>query len=215
MMHLTDDEIYELPQLTEDCQPYSLLNLSQMEHLKMCEWCYKKFCSALAILEVTSESGYLILSEMYGMNAESVSVTENVKFSQGKRILAALQVIREKIEDRAVAIIKQVEQPEAAFSFVPVLAVASRGREQTGSGILKAEDMDDERTFMMFDTQKGEFLIQLNRAELEAGDIKVCLCFGVFEALEVPLEEKGKILKGFLRDIPDGDFEIRIEYMEM
>ena len=104
MMHLTGDEIFELAQLTEDGWQYSCLNLQQMEHLRTCRSCYEKFCSALAVMDVTSEGGYMVLSEIYSID------TESEKFFQGRRILAVVQVIREKIEDSVSAVMKQVEQ---------------------------------------------------------------------------------------------------------
>ena len=64
MKHLTDDEIYRLAELTEECEPYNDVEMEQMEHLKTCTECFDKFCVTLALLEVTNESGYMVLSEI-------------------------------------------------------------------------------------------------------------------------------------------------------
>lgn len=208
MMHLTGDEIFELAQLAEEYQPYSSLNLQQMEHLKTCNSCYRKFCAARAVIDVTSESGYMVLFDIYGLNIE------NKKVSPYKRILAVVQIIQKNIEKSASAVIRQVKQDGAVFQFTPALAAAVRGRRGTGSEIFKAEDVDDERTFIIFDAGKRELMIQINRAGLKSENIKVFVCFRDSEIMEMGLEEKGRFLKGFLRNIPDNDFQIRIECID-
>ncbi len=208
MMHLTGDEIFELAQLTEDGRQYSSLNLQQMEHLRTCRSCYEKFCSALAVMDVTSEGGYMVLSEIYSIDTE----TENI--FQGRRILAVVQVIREKIEDSVSAVMKQVEETGSVFNFTPALAAAVRGGGRTDSEIFKIEDADDDRTFIVFDAGKKELMVQINRTGLETENVKAYLCFHNSEMIEVDLEKKGRYLKGVLGNISDNDFQIRIEYMD-
>ena len=204
MTHLTDDEIFDLAQMTEDFQIYNSLNLQQMEHLKTCESCYKVFCSALAVLDMTSEGGYMFLSELYGMNAAVKNVFPTSK------ILAIVQIAREKIKESASSVIRQVEQAGTVFKFTPVLAAAVRGNRETNPEIFRAEDTDDERTFIVFDAGKRELMIQINRSKLESEKVRVYLCFDNSETIEVNLEEKGKYLRGVLKGIPDKDFQIRI-----
>lgn len=208
MMHLTGDEIFELAQSTEDGWQYSNLNLQQMEHLRICRSCYEKFCSALAVMDVTSEGGYMVLSEIYSID------TESEKVFQGRRILAIVQVIQEKIEDSVSAVMKQVEQAGAVFKFTPALAAAVRGGGYTGSEIFKIEDADDDRTFIVFDAGKKELMVQVNSTGLEIENVKAYICFHNSEMIEVDLEKKGKYLKGVLGNISDNDFQIRIEYMD-
>lgn len=208
MMHLTGDEIFELAQLTEDGWQYSSLNLQQMEHLRTCRSCYKKFCSALAVMDITSEGGYMVLSEIYSID------TESEKVFQGRRILAVVQVIREKIEDSVSAVMKQVEQAGSVFNFTPALAAAVRGGRRIDSAIFKIEDADDDRTFIVFDAGKKELMVQINSTGLETENVKAYICFQNSEMIEVDLEKKGKYLKGVLGNISDNDFQIRIEYMD-
>lgn len=205
MTHLTDDEIFDLAQMTESFQIYNGLNLQQMEHLKTCESCYKIFCSALAILDMTSESGYMFLSELYGMNAPEKKV------SQTSKILAVVQIAREKIKGSASTVIRQVEQAGTMFKFTPVLAAAVRGSRETNPEIFRAEDADDEGTFIVFDAGKRELMIQIKRTKLEAQKVRVYLCFDNSETIEVNLEEKGKYLRGVLKGIQDKDFQIYIK----
>lgn len=208
MMHLTGDEIFELAQLTEDGWQYSCLNLQQMEHLRTCRSCYEKFCSALAVMDVTSEGGYMVLSEIYSID------TESEKVFQGRRILAVVQVIREKIEDSVSAVMKQVEQAGSVFKFTPALAAAVRGGGRTDSEIFKIEDADDDRTFIVYDAGKKELMVQIHSTGLETENVKAYICFHNSEMIEVDLEKKGKYLKGVLGNISDNDFQIRIEYMD-
>lgn len=208
MMHLTGDEIFELAQLTEEYQPYSILNLQQMEHLKTCNSCYGKFCAVRAVMDATSESGYMVLSDIYGLNKE------DRKIPPRKRALAVVQIIQKKIEKSSSAVIRQIKQDGAAFQFTPALAAAVRGSGGTGSKIFKAEDVDDERTIIIFDAEKRELMLQLNRVSLKSENIKVYICFCDSEIIEMDLEEKGRYLKGLLWNIPDNDFQIRIECMD-
>lgn len=208
MMHLTGDEIFELAQLTEDGWQYSSLNLQQMEHLRTCRSCYEKFCSALAVMDVTSEGGYIVLSEIYSID------TESEKVFQGRKILAVVQVIREKIEDSVSAVMKQVEQAGSVFNFTPALAAAVRGGGRIDSEIFKIEDADDDRTFIVFDAGKKELMVQINSTGLETENVKAYIYFHNSEMIEVGLEKKGKYLKGVLGNISDNDFQIRIEYMD-
>ena len=117
----------------------------------------------------------------------------------------------EKIKESASAVIRQVEQAGTVFKFTPVLAAAVRGNRETNPEIFRAEDVDDEKTFIVFDAGKRELMIQINRAKLEAERVRVYLCFDNSETIEVSLEEKGKYLRGVLRDISDQDFQIRVE----
>lgn len=205
MMHLTDDEIFELAQLTEDCQPYNSVHLQQMEHLRTCELCYGTFCSALAIMDVTSVCGYMVLSEIYGIDMETEEAFPC------KRVLAAVRIIQKKIEQSASGVIKQVEQAGAAFKFISVPSTSIRGVGGTGSEIFKVEDVDDEKTFIVFDAGKMELMVQINRTRLEFGDVKVYICSPNSDTTEVSLQGKGRYLKGILDNIPEEDFEIRIQ----
>lgn len=205
MMHLVDDEIYELAQITEEYLTYDSRQLEQMEHLKICADCYNKFCSAMAAIEVTSESGYIVLSEIYEIN-------KNIqKVSSDKKILAAVQIARENLEGSAAVFIRQIEQAKAMFKFAPALATALRGGNGINSNIFRAEDINDERTFIMFDAKKRELMIQIDCSGFTSKDVKVYLFFEKFEMRELHLEKKGEYLKGFLKGIPDDDFRLQIE----
>lgn len=65
MTHLTDEQLYYIAEITEEMQPYNDKEMKQMEHLKICKECYDKFCVSLALAEMTSESGYMVLSDIY------------------------------------------------------------------------------------------------------------------------------------------------------
>ena len=204
MTHLTDEQLYNLADLTVEMQPYSEEELVQMGHLKDCEICYNKFCAARAILEVTSESGYAVLSEIYSEKAEK-------ECCLNESVLAVLRVVRSNLENQAVTVIEQIKQLGTCFQFAPQLAFATRGAGDKKQSIYKMEDIEDEKTFVVFDTDKNELLIQINTRDLEYEDIKVSLVFEKGQNILVPVIRKGKFVKGSLENIPEMNFEIRVE----
>lgn len=208
MTHLTDEQLYNLADLTVEMQPYSEEELTQMEHLKTCESCYDKFCAALAILEVTSESGYAVLSEIYGKERENVE--ENCL---DERILAVLKVIRDNLKNQVTAVIEQISWNGSRFQFEPQLAYATRSIGEEAQSIYKVEDVEDEKTFVVFDSAKNELLVQINTRELINKDIKIVLEFKDGQNISVPLTKKGNLVKGSIAGIPDMNFEIRVEKM--
>lgn len=202
MTHLTDEQIYNLAELTEEMLSYSETELEQMEHLKICEICYNKFCAARVISEITSENGYAILSEIYQKKSE------NIEEYLEKRILAVLKVIRDNFRNQAI---KQIKNENSRFQFGPQLAYGMRGFETEEQKIHKVEDIEDEKTFIVFDSTKSELFVQINVQELENKDIRVTLEFENNQNIEVPVVRKGIFVKGTIENIPDKDFEIRIE----
>lgn len=206
MTHLTEEQLYQLADATVEMQPYSEEELEQMEHLKTCESCYDKFCAALAVLEVTSESGYAVLADIYGTAKETAK-----EQGMNERVLAVLIVIRDNFKTQVSAVIEQMSRMNSQFCFEPQLAFAARGVNEGGSPVYKVEDVEDDKTFVVFDSVKKELLVQVNTRELTNKDIKIVLEFDDGQIQNVPVTQKGNLVKGSIAEIPDMNFEIRME----
>lgn len=208
MIHLNDEQLYNLAELTMEMQPYNEEETEQMEHLKECEDCYNKFCCTLALLEVTEESGFMVLSEIYGEAAKTVS-------NMSKNILAVVKVVRDKIDKAKSVIMEQIESVESIFQFEPSFAFATRGMEGENVTVSKLEDIEDEKTFLVFDGEKGELFVQVNIKNMEHKNLKVFVEFERGERLNIPVEKNGNLVCGIVKNIPEGNFEIYIEKTDL
>lgn len=206
MMHLSDEEIMRLAEITEEHLNYSEHELKMMNHLKTCLSCYEKFCSSLALLEVTSDSGYVVLSEIYGMeDARKLVVRAENK------ILAVVNLVRNKLLENIDVILEQVERTGDAFRFQPSVAMATRGLIDSDKSVYKVEDVNDDKTFIMLDPRSNELLVQINTKEFENTRIRAFLRLESGETIEINMELKGKIYKGLVNDLPSEKFQIIIE----
>jgi len=206
MTHLTEDQIYKLAELTIETQPYEKEEIAQMEHIKECKSCYEKFCTLLALLDVTSESGYTILSEVFS----KANKRENVN-NVSKNILAVLRVIRNNVEKTVNSVIEQIGWNESQFQFEPQLAFATRGIERKNSTIYKVEEVEDEKTFVVFDFSKNELMIQINAKNLSNKNVKMYLKFEDGSKKVILNEKKGNLVYGVMKNIPEMNFEIHLE----
>ena len=206
MNHLSDDQLYCLAAETEEMQSYQEEELLCMEHLKTCQECYEKYCAMSALLEITGESGSMVLSAILGQSKDKEAAV-----SLTKEVLAVVRVVRDRLQNTAHAIMEQIEQAGSTFQFAPSLAMAARGNGEVKSSIWKMEDLENEKTFIVFDAEKNELMVQLNLKNDEAENILVYLSFENAETREVILTRRGNIVKGILSNIPETSFQIHIE----
>lgn len=209
MTHLSEDQIMHLAEASEDMIPYSALEKDMMLHLRSCEECYSQFCSCLALLEVTSESGYAVLSEIYGMEyAKSLAV------KAGNKILAVVNLVKTKLMENIDVIMEQAEGSGDSFRFRPALATAARGLSESSKKMYKLEDVADEKTFIIMDPVNDELLIQINTKTIPYEKIRVYLRTESGEIIDCDMTAKGKIYKGIIKELPSEKFQIVIEEAE-
>lgn len=206
MMHLSDEEIMRLAEATEEQLAYTERELEMMNHLKTCTSCYEKFCSSLALLEVTSDSGYVVLSEIYGMEYARKLVVQ-----AGNKILAVVNLVRNKLIENMDVILEQVERTGDTFRFHPSVAMATRGLADSDNNVFKVEDVNDDKTFIMYDPKNNELLVQINTKELESAKIRAFLQLESGETIEINMKVMGKIYKGLVNNLPSEKFQIIIE----
>ena len=180
-----------------------------MVHLKTCKSCYEQFCSALALLEVTSESGYSILSEIYGME-----YAKSLKARAGNRILAVVNLVKTKLMENIDMILEQVDRESDALRFRPALATTKRGQSGASRRICKVEDISDDKTFIILDPENDELLVQVNAKTISKGHIRAYLKTESGEVIDCQLEPKGTIYRGIVKGLPTEKFQIVIEEAE-
>ena len=209
MTHLSEDNLLRLAEIAEEDLSYSDSDLEMVNHLKNCVSCYDKFCSALALLSVTSKSGYIVLSEMYALKREEDPIKQ-----VSNKILAAVNFAINRFTENIDVVLDQVRSASDAFFFQPSLAMATRGLSESDQGIYKVEDISDEKTFIAVDPTSNELLIQINTKELGNIRIRAFLQLENGETIEIQLQQKGKIYKGQTSNLPSERFRIIVEEVE-
>lgn len=209
MTHLTENQIMNLAEKAEEMYPYSETEREMMLHLKSCESCYEQFCSALALLEVTSESGYSVLSEIYGME-----YSKSLAAKAGNRILAVVSLVKNKLKENIDVIMEQIDRESDSFSFRPSLATATRGQSDSQRKLYKVEDVSDEKTFIIMDPENDELMIQVNAKSISGGNVRVYIKTESGNITDCELQLKGKIYKGIVKGLPSEKFQIVLEETE-
>lgn len=206
MIHLSEDSIMKLAEATEEQLIYTKEQIEMMNHLKTCEPCFEKFCSAMALQEVFSDAGYAFLSDIYDMSYAK-SLTNKVV----NKTLAVVNLIRNGVHNDLSMILEQVRREGDAFRLSPALAMSTRGASTSKNRVYKVEDVNNEKTFIAVDAANNELLLQINTKGLDEAKIQAFLEMESGERVEIKLEQVGKNFKGMVRDLPEGALQLIIE----
>ena len=209
MTHLSDEEIYLIAEATDEQLVYDKDQLEWMNHLKTCKTCYDRFCSLIVLLEVTGESGYVFLSEIYGMTYAKKQMKQN-----RKKILAIIEMARNKISENIDILFHQTNNSDNVLFFQPSLSMATRGLSDSPNTLYKIEDINDEKTFIAIDSKSNNLLVQVNARKLGEVVIQVYLQLESGKKTEIPMIMKNKIYKGLLYELPKEKFQIYIEAID-
>lgn len=205
-MHLSFDELYQLAQASVNQEGFDDLQIEQLEHLKTCRECYESFCLLSALSDVMSES------ESYRLFSENAAVLEsNLVRTVKSVVLAKLQVIRSAAEKSFGAVLEQLDQAAASLKFGPSLAVATRGAASGDSKVIRLEEFEDDKTYIVFNPETNEVKIQISVRGRDIESLHIYLVFDNDARIELPVTKRGSIIKGAMEDIPSGDFQIVIE----
>ena len=193
MMHLTEDQIYHLVEAIGNHETLTAEEEQQMEHIRSCKECMESYCIMAVLAEATRVD------------------CEEETAESARKLLAAIRVTCERIQDQISLIGEQIQNQADAFLFEPVLATAVRGAAKSRNTVLRMEDLDDENTYVVYDAENHKLMLQLEAEGKNAADFKVYLKFADKTTMELSLQESGSCLKGTLTDIPSESFEIYIE----
>lgn len=207
MSHIDFEVLYHLAEFANEGHPFNENELDAMQHISNCEQCYDKFCSLMALADVTSESGYIVLSEIFQFGKET-TVVKNMN----EKIMAVIDVIVRKVKDSVSVVMEQVEQMQASISFEVPLAVAARGVDDASEVVIqKLESVENERTFITYDNSAHILLIQIDTRELSTDKITVFMILDTGEKIEIPMVRIGTLLKGKVENVPNETFRIYIK----
>ena len=106
----------------------------------------------MAVLaEATRVDCDLVLNPVY---------SEEETAASARKLLAAIRVTCERIQDQISLIGEQIQNQADAFLFEPVLATAVRGAAKSRNTVLRMEDLDDENTYVVYDAENHKLMIQ-------------------------------------------------------
>ena len=206
MNHLSYEEITSLAKATEDQIPYSDVQMEMMDHLETCKECFEKFCISMAVENVTSEFGYTLIPELFATNPAESAVLQ----VKGK-VLVIIDVVKSKLSEGTNIILEQLKQDASAFLFQPTVPAAVRGMSETNDRIIRFEDLNDDKTFVVADPVRNRLLIQINTKGLGDVKLKITMMPENGKATELPLTVNGSIIQGTIKPIPEGKFRITVE----
>lgn len=202
MMHLTEEQLYHLAELSCNAGLLNSEEEKQMEHVKSCKECFDKYCVLATILDVTSSNCELVFDP---------SAIQESEPSKVRKVLAAISVSCEKLQNKISLIGKQLQQEVSLFAFELVLATTARGGSNGKSTILRMEDLEDEDTFFVYDAKNHQLLIQLKINDNDDKKVKAYLIFPDQSTMDIPLVQKGIYFKGTISDVPSDNFELYVE----
>lgn len=207
MNHINFDMLYRLAECVENEQPFNDAETDAMRHIADCKECYGKFCSLLAIISVTSNSGYVTLSEIF-TEKDTAKQMENIS----NRVMAVISIAIQKVKESVSVMMEQVEQIKDGFIFEAPLAVATRdatGHE--GSKLRKLEDVENERNFITVDPISKVLLVQIDARDLEGCKAIAYITLDSGDRIDIPLSRVGSVFRGKIANIPEERFDLYIE----
>jgi len=206
MSHVEFEVLYRLAELIEEELPLGEEEMEALQHLADCEECYQKFCVLSTLADVTSESGYLLLSEMYQFDQEPTA-----EKTLQEKVFAVIDVVVQRVKDSVSVVMEQVEQMQAMIAFEQPIAVVARGTSGSSeNSVQKLEAVENERTFVAYDASSGVLLIQIDTVELDVDEVLCYVELSSGERVEVSMTRMGALLKGKLEGVQDTNFRVRI-----
>lgn len=206
MSHLTFEELYRLAELTNDEYPYNEYELEEMRHLSICKECYKQFCSIAAVLAVTEGSGYIELANIKTVDSVPSKIEE-----LSNHISAVVSIVFQKVRNSLSVAMRQIEQIENGFLFEAPLAAGARGVEDHSNNLVKLEDVENDRNFIVVDPNTKELLLQIDIRDIKNRTIIAYIITESGERIDIPIEQQGTIIKGKISQIPEESIKLYIE----
>lgn len=206
MRHPTFEELYRLAELSNDEYPYNEYELEEMRHLSSCEDCYRKFCSIAAVLAVTEGSGYIELA-----NIKAVDLVPSKVEELNNHISAVVSIVFQKVRNSLSVAMQQIEQIENGFIFEAPLAAGARGVEDRSNGLKKLEDVENERNFIVVDPSSKDLFLQIDLRDRKNRVVSAYIITESGRRIDIPLEQKGTVIKGKICQMPDEKIKLYIE----
>lgn len=207
MMHISEDQMLELAEKTANHQLLTSEQFEYLEHLKKCKECYEQFCVFSMMVDATSGNYIDTVLAPQKLMSEVISKSKHT-------IYAVLDVVVTRVNSIAKVTMEQVHKLEFGMEFGPALAMATRGIDNNLSNGVRYEDIEDEKTYIFYEPDKRELVIQINSALVDAESVMVCVKYETGKQIDVPMIKKGKMFYVSIADVHDDKFSILVEAAE-
>lgn len=205
MKHIDFDDLYHIAELVIEDSPMTDNQFEQMHHISECQKCYEEFCSIITILEVTNETGMIAVRDIL---SDRIITTEK---STVQKVLAIISVKEKKIKEKVHIVMEQLQNDVCSLCFEAPLATTLRNVESdTSSRISKLEDIENERTFILFDTETKNLYIQIDLRNLDSDSLSAYLVMSDGSKRIIPLSQDGDLFKSKIEGVTDVDFKLVI-----
>jgi len=219
MKHLSGDELYRLSEAIEEMSLLDDEQFLQLEHLKTCRECYDKFCAMMAVMQATSDEGYMILEQSYNNSQQeteeaeaAAGAGENRSIADaGRHILAIVRIVRREVEGTLTAALDEARQLAGGLEFTPAYAGVGRGVAGGRRTAVRFEDIQDERTFFTYDPQADILTVQIHREPAEGKRLQVFIKYEDGEEIPIPLTRKGDRYTGRIEGMKETAFELYLQ----
>lgn len=192
MTHLTRDKLYHLAELVVQDRGFAGEDVEDMQHIAQCDGCFEQLQQYMAAL----------------------GATDNIDLYVGLRPRAAAEtsepseaVIRVVILDRC-ALLEQMQSQSAQWIFeAPLVGAGNRSANRKNQAVAKLEDIDDEKCFVAYDSERKELVIQL-RCDPALAAPKAMLELSDGNRMEIEFERREQLLRAKLNNLDDGEYKL-------
>ncbi|MBR5800861.1 MAG: hypothetical protein IKY23_12465 [Lachnospiraceae bacterium] len=206
MRHIGFEMLNCLAEMVDEGQPLNEQDKCAMNHISECKECYDKFCALLLLQDVTNETGYIELAEMFKVRkpAKAIEVVN-------EKVMAVISVVTKQMKNAIAVLMEQIGDIREGFAFEKALVPITRSVSEKELVVPKMEEAENEDTFVMFDPYLHELLIQIDMSDSDLREFEIYILLEEREKIKVPMKRLGTLAIGKLEQVPDADFQIYIE----
>ena len=187
MMHLTEDQVYDLALKIVNNQAFSEDHVKAMKHIRACEECYQFLNCMMALISVTDHMGQITAKPVRQAAA------------------AKIRIIADKIN----AALDQLLPSDNGWTFAPAVLAGARSVESEDGGIRTVEDIDNGETFVRYDPEQKLLTIQIDGTN---GVVpRAFLRFADGSMIKIIFEKVEHLYWAQISDLEDGQYKLFLE----
>ena len=189
MMHLTEDQTYDLALKIVNNQAFSEEHVKAMKHIRECGECYQYLNCMMALVTVTDRIGQLA--------ARPVPVRQ-----------AAAAKIR-VVVDKVNATLDQLLPPADGWAFAPAALAGARSMDGEDGGMQTVEDIDNGETFVRYAPEQRTLTIQIGGTD--GVTPRAFLRFADGSMMKIAFEKLEHLYWAQVSDLGDGEYKLFLE----
>lgn len=189
MMHLTEDQVYDLAMKIVNNQAFTEDHVKAMMHIRDCEECYQLLNCMMALLSVTDHIGQI---------AQKPAPVRQA-------VAAKIRIVADKVN----AALDQLLPSSNSWAFAPAALAGARSADSEESGIQTVEDIDNVETFVQYDPEQKTLTIQIDGTD---GVIpRAFLRFADGSMTKIVFEKLEHLYWAQIDDLKDGEYKLFLE----